>query len=38
MPSPTWETFVGFLLAAFGAGIGWASGNVLVTLVARAVT
>jgi hypothetical protein len=38
LPPPTWQTFVGFFLAALGAGIGWVLGNWFVLMLARAIT
>ena len=35
MPTPTWQTFVAYFLAAFGAGIGWALGNLVVVFLSR---
>ncbi len=37
MPTPTWQTFVAYFLAALGAGIGWPLGNLLITFLARAI-
>jgi hypothetical protein len=38
MPSPTWQTFAGFFLAALGAGMGWALGNWIILMLARLLT
>lgn len=37
MPTPTWQTFCGFLLAALGAAIGWGFGLFFVAQVTRAI-
>jgi hypothetical protein len=37
MPTPTWQTFVAYFLAAFGAGIGWSLGNLLVVFLSRVI-
>lgn len=35
LPTPTWQTLVGFFLAAFGAALGWGFGLFVVAQVTR---
>lgn len=35
LPAPTWQTLVGFFLAAFGAALGWGFGNFAVIQITR---
>jgi hypothetical protein len=37
MPTPTWQTFVAYFLAALGAGIGWSLGNLVVVFLSRVI-
>lgn len=37
IPAPTWQTFAGFFLAAFGAALGWGFGLFVVTQVTRLI-
>lgn len=36
IPSPTLQTFLGFLLAALGAAMGWASGLFIIAQITHA--
>jgi len=34
-PSPTWQTFAGFFLAALGVALGWGFGLFIVAQITR---
>jgi hypothetical protein len=37
LPSPSWQTFVGFFLAALGVAMGWFTGAFIITQITHAI-